>query len=103
MAYPAPGGDEPTGTQGTVQGQAPPPDNGQGYPIASGTDVGGGSSGATITSIPKLVMVGALLLVLLLLLANHFPKFTTGFMLLVLTGVVVTHSSIITRFFNTNG
>ena len=83
---------------------------GQGYgEQVSGSDSGGGSgtsgggSGSSLSNIPKIVLVGSLLLTLLLLLANHFPKFTTGFMLLVLAGVVLSHASIITSFFNTNG
>lgn len=102
MAYPSPGGDNgnPQGGTGTGQDLPPPSEP----PSATGQDVaGGGSSGSIITSIPKLVLVGSLLLLLLLLLANHFPKFVTGFMLLVLAGVVLSHSSIITSFFNTNG
>lgn len=88
-----------TGGSGTGQGYGEQVSGDSG----GGSSTSGGGSGSSLFNIPKIVLVGSLLLTLLLLLANHFPKFTTGFMLLVLAGVILSHASIITSFFNTNG
>lgn len=45
------------------------------------------------------LFVAVFLLIFLLVLANSFPKYTIGFMVLVLVGVILTHADVITKFF----
>lgn len=49
----------------------------------------------------RLYFIAGLLLVLLLILAIQFPKYTIGFTLIILFMVVVTHADLITAFFST--
>lgn len=68
----------------------------------------GGSSGPSEAAsgthsrfaLSKQLLVGGLLLLFLLMLANYYPKYAIGFMVLVLVGVVLTHADIVTNFFS---
>lgn len=75
-----------------------PPGSGAWQPANNNTQANSDSpSPAGWTS--KTFLVAALLFIFLLMLANYFPKYVIGFMVLLLVGVILTHSDIITKFF----
>lgn len=48
----------------------------------------------------KMLVIGLALVLILLLLVDHFPRVIIGFSVLVLIGVILAHASTVTNFFN---